>query len=41
MLGGCSLEKIKEVKKEPLEISGFNTIIKSNFDNVQISANVE
>ena len=41
MLGGCSLEKIKEVKKEPLEISGFNTIIKSNFNNVQISANVE
>lgn len=41
MLGGCSFEKIKEVKKEPLEISGFNTIIKSNFNNVQISANVE
>lgn len=41
MLGGCSTLKIKEVKKEPLEISGFNTIIKSNFNNVQISANAE
>ncbi len=41
MLGGCSTLKIKEVKKEPLEISGFNTIIKSNLNNVQISANVE
>lgn len=41
MLGGCSIEKIKEVKKEPLEISGFNTVIKSTVNNVQISANVE
>ena len=41
MFGGCSIEKIKEVKKEPLEISGFNTVIKSNLNNVQISANVE
>ncbi len=41
MLGGCSTLKIKEVKKEPLEISGFNTIIKSNVNNVQISANAE
>lgn len=41
MLGGCDFEKIKEVKKEPLEISGFNTIIKSTVNNVQISANVE
>lgn len=41
MLGGCNVEKIKEVKKEPLEISGFNTIIKSNFNDVQISANAE
>lgn len=41
MLGGCSVEKIKEVKKEPLEISGFNTVIKSNVNNVQISANAE
>ncbi len=41
MLGGCSIEKIKEVKKEPLEISGFNTVIKSVVNNVQISANVE
>ena len=41
MLGGCSGEKIKEVKKEPLEISGFNTVIKSNVNDVQISANVE
>ncbi len=39
MLGGCSTLKIKDVKKEPLEISGFNTIIKSNVNNVQISAN--
>ncbi len=41
MLGGCSIEKIKEVKKEPLEIGGFNTVIKSVVNNVQISANVE
>ena len=41
LLGGCSFEKIKEVKKEPLEISGFNTIIKSTLNNVQISANAE
>lgn len=41
MLGGCSVEKIKEVKKEPLEVSGFNTVIKSNVNNVQISANAE
>ena len=36
-----NVEKIKEVKKEPLEISGFNTVIKSNVNNVQISANAE
>ena len=41
MLGGCSTLKIKEVKKEPLEISGFNTVIKSNVNDVQISANAE
>ena len=41
LLGGCSFEKIKEVKKEPLEISGFNTIVKSNMNNIRISANVE
>ncbi len=41
IFGGCSVEKIKEVKKEPLEISGFNTVIKSDLNNVQISANVE
>lgn len=41
MLGGCSTPKIKEVKKEPLEISGFNTVIKSYVNNVQISANAE
>ena len=41
MLGGCSTLKIKEVKKEPLEISGFNTGIKSNLNDVQISANAE
>ncbi len=41
MLGGCSFEKMKEVKKEPLEISGFNTVVKSIVNDVQISANVE
>lgn len=41
MLSGCGIEKIKDVKKEPLEISGFNTVIKSSVNNVQISANVE
>lgn len=41
ILGGCNVEKIKDVKKEPLEISGFNTIIKSTVNNVQISANAE
>ena len=41
LLGGCSFEKIKDVKKEPLEISGFNTIVKSIVNNVQISANAE
>ena len=41
LLGGCSAEKIKDVKKEPLEISGFNTIIKSTVNNVQISANAD
>lgn len=41
LLGGCSFEKIKDVKKEPLEISGFNTVIKSNLNNVQISAKAE
>ena len=41
LLGGCSIEKIKDVKKEPLEISGFNTVIKSTVNNVQISANAE
>lgn len=41
MLGGCSVEKIKDVKKEPLEISGFNTIVKSTVNDVQISANAE
>ena len=34
ILGGCNVEKIKDVKKEPLEISGFNTIIKSNFNKL-------
>ena len=41
LLGGCSIEKLKDVKKEPLEISGFNTVIKSTVNNVQISANAE
>ena len=41
ILGGCNVKKIKDVKKEPLEISGFNTIIKSTVNNVQISANAE
>lgn len=41
ILGGCNVEKIKDVKKEPLEISGFNTVIKSNVNDVQISANAE
>ena len=41
ILGGCNVEKIKDDKKEPLEISGFNTIIKSTVNNVQISANAD
>ena len=41
MMGGCDVEKIKDVKKEPLEISGFNTVVKSYMNDVQISANVE
>lgn len=38
LLGGC--EAIKEVEKEPLEISGFNTIVKSSVNNIEISAKV-
>lgn len=41
ILGGCNVEKIKDVQKEPLEISGFNTIVKSTVNDVQISANAE
>lgn len=41
MLSGCSAEKIKDVKKEPLEISGFNTVVKSTVNDVQISAQAE
>lgn len=41
ILGGCSATKIKEVKKEPLEISGFNTVVKSTINNIEISAQAE
>ncbi len=39
LFSGC--EKIKDVENEPLEISGFNTIIKTVANDVEIKANVE
>lgn len=41
LLSGCNIEKIKEVEKEPLEISGFTATVKSTVNGVTISANAE
>lgn len=41
LLGGCGTFKIKDVEKEPLNISGFNTLVKTEINNIEISGNAK
>lgn len=36
LLGGCGTLKTKDLKKEPLNISGFNTVVKTKINNIEI-----
>ncbi len=40
LLGGCT-SKTKDVEKEPLSISGFSCILRTTFNNMEITANAE
>lgn len=39
MLGGCGTLKTKDLEKEPLNISGFNTVVKTQINNIEICGN--
>lgn len=39
LLGGCGTLKTKDLEKEPLNISGFNTVVKTKINNIEICAN--
>ena len=41
LLNGCGMTKIKDVEKEPLNISGFNTVVKSKINNIEICGNAQ
>lgn len=41
MLNGCVKEDIKDVKKEPLSVSGFSAMVNTTINEVNISAKVE
>lgn len=38
LLGGCGREKAKEVQKEPLEFGGFECIVRSRVNDIEIAA---
>lgn len=39
LLGGCRTLKTKDLEKEPLNISGFNTVVKTKINNIEICGN--
>ena len=39
LLSGCGMTKTKEVEKEPLIFSGFNTVVKTKINNIEICGN--
>ncbi len=39
LLGGCGTLKTKDLEKEPLNISGFNTVVKTKINNIEICGN--
>lgn len=41
MLNGCVKENKKDVKKEPLSVSGFSAVVNTKVNDVEISANIE
>ena len=41
MLNGCEKIKTKDVLKEPLNISGFNTVVKTQINNIEICGNAQ
>ena len=40
LLGGCGTLKTKDLEKEPLNISGFNTVVKTRINDIEICGNV-
>ena len=36
---GCGMLNVKDVEKEPLDISGFNTVVKTQINNIEICGN--
>ena len=41
MLNGCEKIKTKDVEKEPLNISGFNTVVKTQINNIEICGSAQ
>ena len=41
LLNGCGKIKTKDVEKEPLNISGFNTVVKTQINNIEICGNAQ
>lgn len=39
LLGGCRTIKTKDLEKEPLNISGFATVVKTKINNIEICGN--
>lgn len=39
LLGGCGILKTKDLEKEPLNISGFNTVVKTKINDIEICGN--
>lgn len=39
LLGGCGMLKTKDLEKEPLNISGFNTVVKTRINDIEICGN--
>ena len=40
-LNGCGKIKTKDVEKEPLNISGFNTVVKTQINNIEICGSAQ
>lgn len=41
LLGGCTVNKSKDVETEPLEISGFRCVLRTTLNGLQITADAE